>query len=51
MAENKYTKREKTGEIWFICKTFICLDIRINKFESLSHNLMENKKDAGMSGK
>ena len=51
MTENKYTKREKTGEVQFIYKTFICLTTIFNKFERLSHNLIENKKDAGMSHK
>ena len=53
MAENKYTKREreKTREVRFIYKTFICLETIINKFERLSHNLMEDEKDAGMSDK
>ena len=57
MAENKYTKRWKTGEVRFIYKTyktyktFICLEIIIDKVERLSHNLMENKKNAGMSDK
>ena len=51
MARNEYTKREKTGEVRFIYKTFICLENIINKFERLSHNLMENKKEAGMSDK
>ena len=44
MAQNEYTKREKTGEVRFIWKTFICFEDIINKFERLSHNLMENKK-------
>ena len=51
MAENDYIKREKTVEVQFIYKTFICLEMIINKFERLLHNLMENKKDAGMSDK
>ena len=51
MAKNEYTKGEKTGEVRFIYKTFICLENIINKFEKLSHNLMENKKEAGMSDK
>ena len=57
MAENKYTKRWKTGEVRFIYKTyktyktFICLETIIDKVERLSHNLMENKKNAGMSDK
>ena len=50
MAKIEYTKREKTGEILFIYKTFICLE-NINKYEMLPHNLMENKKEAGMSDK
>ena len=40
-------QREKTGEVRFIYKTFICLENIINKFESLLYNLMENKKEAG----
>ena len=57
IAENKYAKREKTGEVRFIYKTyktykiFSCLETIINKFERLLHNLMKNKKDAGMSDK
>ena len=51
MAENEYTKREKTGEVRFIYKTFIRLETIINKFERFSHNLIENKKEAGMSDK
>ena len=51
MAKNEYTKREKTGAVRFFYKTFICLENIINKFERLSHNLMENKKEAGMSDK
>ena len=51
MAINEYTKREKTGEVQFIYKTLICLENIINKFERLLHNLMENKKEAGMSDK
>ena len=50
MAENEYTKREKTGDVRFIYKTFICLETIINKFERLSLNLMV-KKEAGMSNK
>ena len=50
MDKIEYTKREKTGEILFIYKTFICLE-NINKYEMLPHNLMENKKEAGMSDK
>ena len=52
MAMNEeYTKREKTGEVQFIYKTFICLETIINKFQRLLYNLMENKKNAGMSDK
>ena len=51
MAKNEYTKREKTGEVWFIYKPFICLENIINKFERLSHNFMENENEAGMSDK
>ena len=51
MVKNEYTIREKTGEIRFIYKTFICSENTINKFERLSHNLMENKKEVGMSDK
>ena len=51
MAQNEYTKREKTGKVRFIYKTFIYLETIINKFERLSHNLKENKKEAGMSDK
>ena len=43
MAQNECTKREKTEEGRFIQKTFICLENIINKFERLSHNLMEEK--------
>ena len=51
MAKNEHTNREKTGKVRFIYKTFSCLEIIINKFERFSHNLMENKKEAGMSDK
>ena len=51
MAKNEYTNREKAGKVRFVYKTFICLKNIINKFERLSHNLMENKKEAGMSDK
>ena len=51
LAKNEYTKREKTGEVWFIYKTFICLENITNKSERLSHNLMEKKKEARMSDK
>ena len=51
IAKNEYTKREKIGEVQFIYKTFICLENIINKFERLSHNVMENKKEAVMSDK
>ena len=43
MAENEYYKREKTGEVRFIYKTFICLETIFNKFERLSLNLMEKR--------
>ena len=49
MAKNKERKREKTGEVRFIYNTFICLENIVNKFKRFSHNLMENKKEAGMS--
>ena len=26
MAKNKYTKREKAGEVWYICETLLCLE-------------------------
>ena len=42
-------QREKTGEVQFIYKTFICLENIVNKFERPSHNILENKKEAGMS--
>ena len=48
-GHNEYTKREKTGEVRFDLKTFICQENAINKFKRLSINLMENKKEAGMS--
>ena len=51
MAKNEYTKRGKTGEVRLIYKPFICLENIINKFERLLHNLMEYKKEAGMSDK
>ena len=47
MAKNEYTKREKTGEVWFIYKTFICLENIINKFERLSQNGWKIKKKQG----
>ena len=50
MAQNQCTKREKTGEVRFIYKTFICLENIINKFERISQNFME-KKELGMSDK
>ena len=46
-----HKEREKTGEVRFIYKTFIRLETIINKFERFSHNLIENKKEAGMSDK
>ena len=51
MAENEYTKREKTREVRFIYKTFICLETIINKFERLSLNLMEKKKQGWVINK
>ena len=51
MAQNQYAKREKSEEVRFIQKTFICLENMINKFERTSVNLMEDKKEAGMSDK
>ena len=51
MGENEYRKREKTEEIRFIYKTFICLETITNKFERLPRNMVENEKDAGMSDK
>ena len=51
MAKNEYTKRQKAEEVRFTNKTFICLENIINKSDRLSHNLMENKKEAGMGGK
>ena len=36
-------------EVRFIYKNLIYLENIVNKFERLSHNLMENKKEAGMS--
>ena len=44
MAKNEFTKREKIEEVRFIYKTLSCLERIINKFERLSHNLMEKKK-------
>ena len=37
IAQIEYIKREKTGEVRFISKIFICLENIINKFERLSH--------------
>ena len=46
IAENDYTKSErKLGKVRFIYKTIICFETTTNKFERLSHNLMENIKD------
>ena len=49
-------EREKIGEVRLFYETLICklcnyFDCKtvVNKFERLSHNLMENKKDTGMS--
>ena len=44
-------KRERTGEVPFIYKTFIFLENIVNILERLSHNLVENEKEAGMSDK
>ena len=41
----------KLGKFDFFWGTFICLENIVINFERLSHNLMENKKDAGMSDK
>ena len=46
-----HKEREKTEEFRFIYKTIICFETTNNKFERLSHNLMENIKNAGMSNK
>ena len=46
-----HKEREKTEEVRFIYKTIICFETATNKFEMLSHNLMENIKDAMMSDK
>ena len=51
MAQNEYTERERTGEVWFILKTFICLENMIDKSERRFHNLMENECMTGMSVK
>ena len=45
---NKQRER-KLWEVRFIYKNLIYLENIVNKFERLSHNLMENKKEAGMS--
>ena len=44
-------ERDRTGEIRFRNKTFVCLENMINKFERLSQNLTGNEKKAGMSHK
>ena len=49
MAMNEYTIRERKLSKFDL--TFICLENIISKSERLSHNLMENKKKAGMSDK
>lgn len=51
MDPNEYTKREKTREIRFNQKTFVCMESMINNFETLSRNLTGNKKKAEMSDK
>ena len=52
MAENEYKKSERKLRK-FVSFTRLSLVSRplLNKFERLSHNLMENIKDAGMSDK
>ena len=42
IAQNEYA--ERTGEVWFIEKTFICSENMINKSGRPSNSLMENKK-------
>lgn len=51
MDPSEYTKREKTREIRFNQKTFVCMESMINNFERLSRNLTGNKKKAEMSDK
>lgn len=51
MDPNEYTKREKTREIRFNQKTFVCMESMINNFERLSRNSTGNKKKAEMSDK
>ena len=46
-----HKEQEKTEEVCFIYKTVICFQTTTNKFERLSHNLMENKEDAEMNDK
>ena len=56
-SRKRIHKERKTGEVLFIYKTykkyktFIWLETIMNKFERLSHNFRENKKDVGMSDK
>ena len=51
MAQNQCTKREKTGEVRFMYKTFICLENIINKFERISQNFMKKKKQGWATNK
>ena len=51
MAQNEYTKGEKTGEGKFDSFRKLFLENIINKFKRPSHNLLENKKEAGMNDK
>ena len=53
MAENEYAKGEKKLRKFdsFTRLSFVCLETINNKFETISHNLMENKKDVEMSEK
>ena len=44
-------RARENWEVRYIYKTFICLETIINKFERLSHSLMQNEIDAGMSDK
>ena len=47
----EWIHRDRTGEVWFILKTFIGLENMINKSERLSNYLMENKKKEGKKDK
>ena len=44
MTENEYTKREKTGEVRFIYKTFICLETKNSKKEKIQGWVINKKK-------